>query len=317
MDVPQTKTLTVNDLPLIQLSELSGKSIVPAPTVSMHISTCNGQASFDILPDSGADISAAGPQFVQALGECMDNLAELSVTPKVVNGSILEPVGKIPNVAFSTNGRTVHDDVHIYVSVTGALISWATAKELNILPTCYPQPIGVVNATHISHKDNTPVQTTDQIMSEFPTVFDGHIRTMPGEKFHISLTDDVFPFCVNTPCTIPFAYLDKLKQEILVNQGIITPVTVPTDWCAPIVVAPKKGTDRIRMCVDLSKLNKFVRRERYPSVTPARAVTAIQQSKTKCFTVFNALKECPLDEESQKLTIFITPFGRFIYLRAP
>ena len=36
----------------------------------------------------------------------------------------------------------------------------------------------------------------------------------------------------------------------------ITPVTEPTDWCAPIVVAPKKGTDRICMCVDLSKLNQ-------------------------------------------------------------
>ena len=234
MDVPQTKTLTVNDLPLIQLSELPGKSIVPVPTISMHIYTCNGQASFDILPDSGADISAAGPQFVQALGECMDNLAESSVTPKEVNGSILEPVEKIPNVAFSTNGRTVHDDVHTYASVTGTLISWATAKELNILPTCYPQPIGVVNATHISHKDNTPVPTIDQIISEFPTVFDGHIWTMPGEKFHISLTDDVFPYCVNTPRTIPFAYRDKLKQEIdlLVDQGVIIPVTVPTDWCA-------------------------------------------------------------------------------------
>ena len=44
------------------------------------------------------------------------------------------------------------------------------------------------------------------------------------------------------------------------------------------------------------------------------------QSKAKCFIVFDALKgyhQCPLDEESQKLTTFITPFGRFKYLRAP
>ena len=252
----------------------------------------------------------------------MDNLAESSVTPKAVNSSILEPVGKISNIAFSTNCRTVHDDVYIYASVTGALISWAIAKELKILPACYPQPIGVVNATHISQKDNTLVPTTDQIMSEFPTVFDGHIRTMLGENFYISLADDVFPYCVKTPRTIHFAYRDKYQKEIdlFVEQGIITPVTVPTDWCAPIVVVPKKGTDRIRMCVDLSKLNKVARQECYPSVTPARAVTDIQQSKAKCFTVFDALKgyhQCPLDEESQKLTTFITPFGRFMYLRAP
>ena len=58
--------------------------------------------------------------------------------------------------------------------------------------------------------------------------------------------------------------------------------------CSHCVVAPKKGTDRIRKCVDLSKLNKFVRRERYPSVMPAEAVTAIHQSQAKFFTVFDA-----------------------------
>ena len=171
-----------------------------------------------------------------------------------------------------------------------------------------------------THHSN-PLLTSDQIMAEFPSVFDGQIRTMPGEQFHISLTEDARPFCVTTPRSIPFAYREKLKQEIhlLVDQGIITPVTEPTDWCAPIVVAPKKGTDCIRMCVDLSKLNRFVRREHYPSVTPAEAVTDIHQSQAKFFTVFDALKgyhQCPLDEESQKLTTFITPFGRFKYLRA-
>ena len=145
---------------------------------------------------------------------------------------------------------------------------------------------------------------------------------MPGEQFHISLTKEVKPFCVTAPRTIPFTYRDKLQQEIdlLVAQNIITSVTEPTEWCAPIVVAPKKGTDCIRMCVDLSKLNKFVRRERYPSTTPQDAVADIQQSSAKYFTVFDALKgyhQCPLDEESQKLTTFITPFGRYMYLRAP
>lgn len=81
-----------------------------------------------------------------------------------------------------------------------------------------------------------------------------------------------------------------------------------------------KGTDRICMCIDLSKLNKYVRREHYPSTTPQEAVANIQESSAKYFTVFDALKgyhQCPLDEESQKLTTFITPFGRYMYLRAP
>ena len=51
-----------------------------------------------------------------------------------------------------------------------------------------------------------------------------------------------------------------------------------------------------------------------------KAVTDIAQSMAKYFTALDALKEyhqCPLDEDSQKLTTFITPFGWVKYLRAP
>ena len=122
----------------------------------------------------------------------------------------------------------------------------------------------------------------------------------------------------------PFPLLtgDKLKEELdlLQEQGIITPVTEVTEWCAPIVVTPKKGSDRIRMCVDLSRLNRYVQRERYQSPTPAEAVADITASEAKYFTIIDAAKgyhQCPLDEASQSYTTFITPFGRFRYLRAP
>ena len=58
-------------------------------------------------------------------------------------------------------------------------------------------------------------------------------------------------------------------------------VTEATRWCAPIVVMPKKGTDRIGMCVDLSKLNHFVLRERYQSPAPAEAVADITANEAK------------------------------------
>ncbi len=70
---------------------------------------------------------------------------------------------------------------------------------------------------------------------------------MEGEKFHIALTEGAKPFCVHTPRAIPFAFSDKLKAEfeLLQQQGIITLVTEPTEWCAPIVVTPKKDMDKI------------------------------------------------------------------------
>ena len=159
-------------------------------------------------------------------------------------------------------------------------------------------------------------------MATFPTVFDGQIRVMQGEEFHIAIDDTAKPFCVHTPRTIPFAYQDKLQAELnlLESQHIIGPVTEATTWCAPIVITPKKHSDKIRMCVDLSHLNHLVICERYQSPTPAEAVADIATSDAKIFTVLDTLKgyhQCPLDQVSQPLTTFITPFGRYQYLRAP
>jgi len=112
------------------------------------------------------------------------------------------------------------------------------------------------------------------------------------------------------------SYHEKLKAELelLQKQNIIAPVTEATDWCAPIVVNP---TDSIHMCVDLSHLNQYMKRELYQSATPAEAVADISTSKAKFFTILHAMKgyhQCPLDRESQWLITFITPHGRFKYL---
>ena len=148
----------------------------------------------------------------------------------------------------------------------------------------------------------------------FPSVFDGQVKSMEGEEFHIQLVDGAQPFCVHTPCTIPFAYREKLQDELalLQSQGIIAPVTTPTEWCAPTVVTPKKDSDRIRLCVDLSRLNKYIRREHYQSPSPAQAVADIAAEEANVFTKLDTLKgyhQCPLDEASHLLTTFITPFG--------
>lgn len=130
---------------------------------------------------------------------------------------------------------------------------------------------------------------TEDLQVEYPSVFDGFVKTMEGKLFRIALTEDTEPFCVHTPCTIPYAFRDKLKAELelLQEQNIIG---------APIVVAMKKGTDKIRMCVDLSHLNKYIRRERYQCPTPAQAVADIAADSAKVFTKFDALKgyhQCP------------------------
>ena len=106
----------------------------PAPTIKVHMSSLNGKATVEALPDSGADICAAGTALLQQLHEHPDNLLPSTINPRAVNGTTLNPIGKLP-VALSYT-----DDFHIYPNVTGTLLSWKAAKGLTILPEHYPNP---------------------------------------------------------------------------------------------------------------------------------------------------------------------------------
>ena len=82
------------------------------------------------------------------------------------------------------------------------------------------------------------------------------------------------------------------------------------------MVTPKKGTDKIRMSIDLSCLNRLMEQERYQSVTPAETVA---EERAKIFTKIDTLKgyqQYRLDEKSQFLTIFIMPFWKLKYIPA-
>ena len=303
--------------PQINSSKVS-HTFEPAPTIRVHVASLNGNTTIPVLPDSGADISVAGPSMLEKLNEHPDNLLPSNVRPRA--GNTMTPIGKLP-VTISLGQVTYSDEVHIYPQVRNTLLSWKTAKGLRILSPSYPHPMPS-SLPQIAAIGRDPLPSSSSIMAEFPRVFDGQVKVMEGEVFHIGLVDNAQPFCVHTPRAIPFAYREKLKTELdlLQSQGIIAPVTTPTEWCAPIVVTPKKNTDRIRLCVDLSKLNRYVKRERYQSNTPAQAVADIAAENARIFTKLDALKgyhQCPLDSGSQLLTTFITPFGRFKFLRAP
>ena len=70
-----------------------------------------------VLPDSEADISAAGQTIVGMLGHHLDNLAPSEISPRAVNGACMKPVGKIP-VTIILQGRTCRDDMHIFPGVS-------------------------------------------------------------------------------------------------------------------------------------------------------------------------------------------------------
>ena len=79
-----------------------------------------------------------------------------------------------------------------------------------------------------------------------------------------------------------------------------------------------KKNGQIRVCVDLSELNKAIKRERF-QIPVAEEIFARMKGAV-FFTVLDATSgfwQIPLSEDSSLLTTFITPFGRFRFTRLP
>lgn len=98
---------------------------------------------------------------------------------------------------------------------------------------------------------------------------------------------------------------------------MIRKVEEPTEWCAPIVPV-MKPSGAVRICVDLTQLNQFVRRERHQLPTVEQVMGSFQEAK-----VFSKLEansgfyQIKLSEECQNLATFHTPYGRYCYRRLP
>ena len=114
--------------------------------------------------------------------------------------------------------------------------------------------------------------------------------------------------------------LEQSEREIMRMEklGLIKKVDEPTEWCHPVVIAPN-ADGKIRLCLDLTKLNRVTKREFYQLEAVNETISKIGHeckvmSKLDANTAYWQL---PLDEESQKKATFISPFGCFCPTRAP
>jgi hypothetical protein len=142
---------------------------------------------------------------------------------------------------------------------------------------------------------------------------------MQTSPVNIKLRSGVTPLCVTSARKVPHPLRKAVKSELeqMEKSGIIRSVTEPTDWCSPMVAVKKKSGD-VRICVDLKQLNKAVCREHY--TLPSLDDVAPKLKDSKLFSKLDAASgfwQIPLDESSQLLTTFMTPHGRYAFCRMP
>ena len=146
-------------------------------------------------------------------------------------------------------------------------------------------------------------------VQRFPSLFQG-LGKLQGE-YTIKLQEGVKPYALTTPRRVAILLLKPVKAELerMEKLGVISKVCEPTDWCAGMVVVPKPN-GQVHICVDLTRLNDSVCRERPP--LPAVDQTLAQLAGAKIFSKLDANSrfwQIPLSPESIPLTTFITPFG--------
>ena len=145
------------------------------------------------------------------------------------------------------------------------------------------------------------------------------IGCMSGPPVHISLAPDATPYNCAVARRVPLPLYRKVEVELqrMEKEHIIVPVTQPTDWCSPMVPVVKPN-GKVRLCVDLKRLNASVKREHFPLPTVDDTLSRLAGSSV--FSVLDTTSgfwQIPLDESSSLLTTFITPFGRYRFLRLP
>lgn len=119
---------------------------------------------------------------------------------------------------------------------------------------------------------------------------------------------------------VPYAVVNKLKEklELLEKSGIIAKADSNSEWVHVLVLAPKKDKLDFRLCIDPHDLNKCILDESF--LIPTLEDLKTKLNGMKYFTVLDmkdGFWQIALDEESQKLCTFATPFGNYKFLRMP
>lgn len=106
-----------------------------------------------------------------------------------------------------------------------------------------------------------------KIHSEYSDLFKDEIGKLPV-TYSMRLNPAVHPV-VKPARKIPAAMQGRVEAELrrMVNMGVLTPVSEPTEWVSSMVATHKKNSEEIRLCIDPKDLNKALLRPHHPMRT--------------------------------------------------
>ena len=261
-----------------------------------HILLCKHSICFKL--DTGAEVTAISQETYQQLGA-----TPLNRPSKVLYGAGNQPLDVIGQFTGILSHKELHSQQIIFVIKN---------LKTNLLG------LPALHALKLIARMDSVKEYEESIQRNYPQLFTG-LGTM-GSEYTIKLKPNPKPYSLSTPRNIPLPLRGKVKEELerMTKLGVISKVETPTEWCAGMVVVPKKSSGSIRICVDLRPLNENVMRENFP--LPKVDEILAQLAGARVFSKLDAnmgFWQIPLSPECRSLTTFITPFGRFHFNKLP
>ena len=251
--------------------------------------------------DTGASVSVLSDS-VPWLSSVQNDIQACSQVLKGPGGIPLSVIGKL-EAQLSVGSKSTQETLYLLNNQSISLLSRNACSQLGL----------VVRNRPTLHE----VQKVPNFQDEFPELFTGLGKLQ--ESHAIKIDPSVTPTCLFTPRRVPHPLWSKVRDELnrMQELGVISPVEEPTTWCSGLVPVVKPN-GKIRICVDLTGLNRAVQREIYPMKSVQENLAKLANAKYfKKLDANSGFWQIPLDKESQLLTTFITPFGRFAFNRLP
>ena len=294
--------------------------------------------SLSVMPDTGATASLMSRADYRSLREGSGGLVGLEAGLRAANGT---PIATDGTAVFmvSFGGRRVEVPFTVTPAYAGTLLCCAACEMLGVVT--FPDPVGEVSpaaggepreeAAVLGVAAVAPVDEPSaaelaawqaSVFEEFGDVFDdgeSPLQAMAGEPMRITLRAGAVPTRVMRARPMPLAMREDAKALLddLEKRGVVKRMHEPTDWVHPMTCV-RKPTGKLRLCVDLRGLNRYVERPVHP-IRPPKEVVAVVPPGSAFFSTFDASSgyfQMPLDEASQPYTTFITPWGRYANTRA-
>lgn len=263
--------------------------------------------SFQAKVDTGAEVSVLCKAEAKRIGIQRVKKSAAKITG--YTGKAVPVLGSIElDICVGHTGVSKHCTETFYVvdQKSDALLGMPAIRALGL----------IASVEQVQVSTGSRSLSSDELLKKYSNVFEGLGRYHTPVK--LQLKQGAVPKA-SPPRSVPDKVRGKLKQELnrLESEGIIAKDCEPSEWLSPSVIV-NKPDGSIRLCLDPQHLNSQLVRTQCSISTQSEIFSRVSGSKYfSCIDGKQGFHQLVLDSESSHLTCFVTPFGKYKYLRLP